>query len=77
MTSGPPSVIPLTISSPAPNSITPSATTTVSGTTVPGAKVDISASQPGSQDNATSVTETVANGHGDYRASIPTPPGRP
>ena len=75
VTSAPPSVVPLTISSPAANSITPTQTTTVSGTTAPGAKVDIAASQPGSQDNTTSVTETVANGRGDFSASIPTPPG--
>ena len=72
---GPPAVVPLTISSPAPGAITPTATTTVSGTTTPGATVDIAAGQPGSATNTTSVVATVADAHGAFRGAIPTPPG--
>jgi hypothetical protein len=69
---GPPAVVPLTISSPAPGAITPTATTMVSG---PGANVDIAAGQPGSATNTTSVVATVADAQGAFQGAIPTPPG--
>jgi glucoamylase len=72
---GAPAVLALTISSPVSNATTPTATTMVSGTTTPGAEVDIAASQPGSATNTATVAATVANAHGAFQATVPTPPG--
>ncbi len=75
VTSGPPTVEPITISSPAPGASTPSATTVVSGMTTPGAAVAIAAGQPGSATNATTVLSAVADTAGAFHATIPTPSG--
>jgi glucoamylase len=73
--SGAPAVVPLTISSQAPGAITATATTLVSGTTTPGARVEIAASQPGSTTNTTSVVGAFADADGTFQATIPTPSG--
>jgi glucan 1,4-alpha-glucosidase len=70
-----PAVVPLRISSPPPGAITSTATTSVSGTTTPGAGVSIAAGQPGSGSNPTSVIGTVADSHGAFDVTIPSPPG--
>ncbi len=71
---GPPTVIALRLASPAPGTITTAATSAVTGTTAPGARVDVSASQPNAA-NVTSVVATVADSHGSFHATVPTPPG--
>ena len=55
--------------------MTTGATTTVTGTTTPGATVDVSAGQPGSAANTTTVVATIADAQGDFRATVPTPSG--
>ncbi len=72
---GPPSVVPVTISSPAPGATVTGSTTTVTGTTSPGAQVTVAAGQPGSSTNATAVVTTVAGSDGAFHATIPTPSG--
>jgi glucan 1,4-alpha-glucosidase len=72
---GPPSTVPVTITSPAAGAMTPSATTTVTGTTTPGAAVDVSAGQPGSSANTTSAAAATADAQGHFSATVPTPPG--
>ncbi len=64
----PPAALHVSITSP-PAGTTVTARTTVSGTTSPGATVVISAGQPG-RSNATSVTRTVADARGHFRATI-------
>jgi glucoamylase len=75
LTSGPPSDVGVTITSPADGATTTGATTTVSGTTTPGATVDVSAGQPGASTNPTTVMATVADAQGDFSARVPTPSG--
>jgi hypothetical protein len=75
VSSGPPSSVPVTITSPAAGAVTTSATTTVTGTTAPGAAVDLAAGQPGSPANTTSVVSTKADAQGHFTATVPTPPG--
>jgi glucoamylase len=73
--SGPPATVPLSIGSPAPGASTSTATTPVSGTTTPGARVEVAAGQPGSATNSTALQSTVADAHGRFRVTIPTPRG--
>ncbi len=72
---GPPGVLPVTISSPASGATVTGSTTTVTGTTSPGAAVTVAAGQPGSSKNATAVVTTVADEAGTFHATVPTPSG--
>jgi len=72
---GPPAKLPMSITSPSPGAAVTGAQTVVSGTTAPGATVVISAGQPESATNTTSVVVTVAAADGHFRAAVPTPPG--
>ena len=68
-----PADVPVAITSPANGATVSGASTVVTGTTKPGARVDVAAGQPGSPANATAVVATVADSHGAYAATIPTP----
>jgi glucoamylase len=70
-----PSDVPVTIASPADGASVTAANTVVTGTTTPGARVDVAAGQPASQTNTSTVVATVADTHGAYSATIPTPSG--
>ncbi len=72
---GPPAVLPVTISSPASGATATGSTTTVTGTTSPGAAVTVEAGQPGSSTNTTAVVSTVADPAGAFHATIPMPSG--
>jgi glucoamylase len=69
----PPADVPVTIASPAGGATLIGANTVVTGTTTPGARVDVAAGQPGSPANASIVVATVADAHGAYSATVPTP----
>ena len=71
----PPGDVPVTIASPATGATVTGAETVVTGTTTPGARVDVAAGQPSSPANPSTVVATVADAHGVYAASIPTPSG--
>jgi glucoamylase len=70
-----PADVPVTITSPANGATVTGATTNVTGTTTPGARVDVGAGQPESSANTSTVVATVADSHGAYTATIPTPSG--
>jgi glucoamylase len=70
-----PTDVPVTITSPTAGATVPGVTTVVTGTTTPGAQVDVGAGQPGSPANTSTVVATVADSHGAYTATIPTPSG--
>ena len=70
-----PADTPVTIASPANGATVTGANTVVTGTTTPGARVDVAAGQPGSAANTSTVVATVADSHGAYSATIPTPSG--
>jgi glucan 1,4-alpha-glucosidase len=72
---GPPSDVGVTITSPSPGAMTTGATTTVTGTTAPGATVEVSSGQPGSPANTTAVVATTAGADGGFTATVPTPSG--
>jgi glucoamylase len=72
---GPPAEVPVTITTPAAGATIPSGQTVVSGTTLTGAQVTVSAGHPGSPSNATAVAETTAGPDGHYSATVPTPQG--
>jgi glucoamylase len=74
VTHGPPAAAPVTIAAPAGGSQVPTATTTVTGTTAPGATVDV-ASSPTETGGATAVVETAADAAGAFSAGVPTPFG--
>lgn len=59
-----------------PGLITKQARATVTGTTAPGAIVDIAVGHPGSAGNTTTVIQVAAGTHGRFRAVIATPPGQ-
>jgi hypothetical protein len=63
--------MPVTIIFPAAGD-TVSGATTVTGTTSPGAAVEVASGQPGSTTNATSVVSTVAGVDGTFKATVPT-----
>ncbi len=75
VSSGPPSDVGVTITSPSAGAMTTGATTTVTGTTTPGATVEVSAGQPGAAANPTTVIATVADAQGQFSATVPTPSG--
>ena len=70
---GPPTNVPVTISSPT-SSATVSGATAVTGTTAPGARVLIATSQTGSVTDSTTLVQTSAP-NGQFSATVPTPPG--
>jgi glucan 1,4-alpha-glucosidase len=70
---GAPTVAPVTIATPADGASVTGSRATVTGTTKPGATVQVAAAQPGSATDTTVVVATVANSHGTYSATIPTP----
>jgi glucoamylase len=73
LTSGPPTNIPITISSPT-SGATVTGSTTVTGTTAPGAQVVVSTAQTGSTADSTTLVQTSAP-NGQFSATLPTPPG--
>ncbi|HTU98063.1 MAG TPA: glycoside hydrolase family 15 protein [Solirubrobacteraceae bacterium] len=74
VTDGPPSRLGLTITSPASGASIGGSSTTVTGTTTPGAQVSVASAQPGSATDSTTVVGTSAtNGH--FSVTVPTPPG--
>jgi glucoamylase len=73
ITSGPPTNVPVTISSPT-SGATVSGSTTVTGTTAPGAQVVISTAQTGSATDSTTVVQTSAP-NGQFSATVRTPAG--
>jgi len=75
VSSGPPADVPVTITSPASGAMTTGATTTVTGTTTPGAVVDVAAGQPGSPTNTSSVATATADAQGKFSVDVPTPAG--
>ncbi len=70
-----PASVPVTIASPADGATVTGAETVVTGTTTPGARVEIGAGQPAAPANSSTVVATVADSHGAYSATIPTPSG--
>jgi len=70
-----PADVPVTVASPANGATVTGANTVVTGTTTPGARVDVASGQPGSPANTSTVVATVADSHGAYAATIPTPFG--
>ena len=73
--SPPPADLPVTITAPVPAAMTTGATTTVTGTTAPGAAVDVAAGQPGSPANTSAVVTATADPQGHFSADVPTPAG--
>jgi glucoamylase len=71
--SGAPTNVRVTISAPAGGTTATGAHTVVTGTTTPGARVDVAVGQPGSATSTTVVVATVADSHGAYSATMPTP----
>ena len=69
----PPARVPVTITSPASGAAVTGPETVVTGTTAPGANVTVAAGQPGSEANASTVATTIADSHGVYSATVPTP----
>jgi glucan 1,4-alpha-glucosidase len=70
---GPPTAVPVAITSPATGA-TVSGSTTVTGTTARGAQVVISTAQTGSATDSSSTVRTSAP-NGQFSATVPTPPG--
>jgi glucoamylase len=69
---GAPAAEPLTISSPAPGTNAPGASTVVSGTTAPGATVVVGTGQPGSSVDSVNVATAVAGSNGAFQVTVPT-----
>ncbi len=72
--SGPPGMLPVTVTSPADNATVNAATVTVTGTTAPGATVDIQSTATDTG-GATTVTTVRASGSGAFSATVPAPFG--
>ncbi len=73
ITGGPPTNVPVTISAPS-SGATVSGSTTVTGTTAPGAQVAVASGQPGSPADSTTVVQTAAP-NGQFSVTVPTPSG--
>jgi glucoamylase len=73
VTAGPPTDVPVTISSPTSGAPV-GGSATVTGTSAPGAEVAISTAQTGSATDSTTVVQTSAP-NGQFSATVPTPPG--
>jgi glucoamylase len=74
---GPPAQVPVSIASPANGVTVAGAPTVVTGTTTPGARVDVAAGHPGSATNTSTVVATVADADGAYSVTIPIPAAHP
>ncbi len=74
LTAGPPAQVPVTITSPAGGASVSGSSTTVSGTTTPGAQVSVASAQPGSAGDSTNVVGTSAP-NGQFSVTVQTPPG--
>ena len=72
--SGPPAAAPLTVTAPADGSTVVTPTTQVTGTTAPGATVDIAAT-PTDTGGATTTVTVTAGPDGAFAATVPTPFG--
>ncbi|HTU97547.1 MAG TPA: glycoside hydrolase family 15 protein [Solirubrobacteraceae bacterium] len=72
---GAPADVPVTLTAPSNGAMTTGSTTTVTGTTTPGATVEVSSGQPGSTSNTTTVVATTADAKGAFSATVPTPSG--
>jgi GH15 family glucan-1,4-alpha-glucosidase len=72
---GAPGVLPMTITAPAPGATVSGGSTTVTGTTAPGAQVTVATGEPGSATNSTGVVTTVADSSGAFQATVPVPSG--
>jgi glucan 1,4-alpha-glucosidase len=59
-----------------PGLTTTASQATVSGTTAPGATVDIATSRPGSAVNTTTLIQAVAGADGSFHATVATPSGQ-
>jgi glucoamylase len=70
----PPPAVEVTVTSPVSGAEISTPTTTVSGTTAPGATVDVAAT-PVEVGGATGTVETVAGSDGSFSAEVPTPFG--
>ncbi len=70
VTNGPPGTLPVTITAPVANSILAVASTTVTGTTTPGASVTVASDDTTTGAPAT-VTSTAAAADGSYSATVP------
>lgn len=70
VTSGPPGTLPVTISAPAPGAVLAVSSTTVTGTTAPGATVAIESADTTTGGPA-SVTTTTAAAGGSFSATVP------
>jgi hypothetical protein len=75
VSSGPPAALPVTITSPAPGSTTPTNSTVVSGTAAGGGPITVSVGQPGSAANTTTVATTSPGSGGHFSITVPTPHG--
>ena len=73
---GPPSALKVSITSPVAGAVVSGRKTRVTGTTTPGAIVEVAVGQPASRANTTYVEETVASAHGTFQVTIPTPAGK-
>jgi hypothetical protein len=73
VTAGPPANVPVTIAAPS-SGASVGASTTVTGTTAPGAEVTVSSDQPGSSTDSAMVVATAAPS-GQFQATVPTPAG--
>jgi glucan 1,4-alpha-glucosidase len=71
-----PGQVPLSITSPGAGSTVTTPTTVVKGSSAPGARIEVAAGRPGSATNSTVVRDTVADTAGNFRVSVPTPPGQ-
>jgi glucoamylase len=72
--SGPPGTLPVTVTAPADNSTVDTATVAVTGTTAPGATVDVQSTATDTG-GATSVTTVRAGASGAFSATVPAPFG--
>ena len=73
VTTGPPTNVPVTITAPS-SGASVGGSTTVTGTTAPGAEVTISSDQPGSSTDSAAVVATAAPS-GQFSTTVPTPAG--
>ena len=72
--SGPPGVLPLTVTAPADNTTVETASVTVTGTTAPGATVDVRSTASDTSGTTSTVTVTASSA-GAFSATVPTPFG--
>ena len=69
--SGPPGTLPVTVTAPADGATVNTSTVDVTGTTAPGATVDIQSTGTDTADGATSVTTVRASASGAFSATVP------